>query len=256
VAVLWLCVVVAVVIAGAVVSVRAGQTASEVPDLEGGWVRLDTAGSGSFGGLASTFRPAWLTAEGLALTTAQPAAQAPRFDFASGAPKGVGEAYIVTDGRCGQPGGVEPNSAAWHMVQTADEVLIVRENPDPGRHIFMDGRLHPDLARWIPSANGHSTGRYERGELVVETVGLTAGAVTAGGRRTPQTRLTERFRLAPGGMRLTITYTWEDATLYHTPHTYALEFERVPPGGYAFESWCDSSDPKQRESIVPPAQRP
>lgn len=248
--------VIAVVAIVAGVTSHAGQRAgsSPIPDLEGGWVRLDVAGSGTFSGLGAGFERAVLTSEGQVQAKAAPVAP-PRFDFASGTPKGTGEAYIVTDGACTQPGGVEPNSAAWHLVQSADEVLIVRENPDPGRHIFMDGRRHPDLSRWTPSANGHSTGRYDNGELVVDTIGLTAGAVTAGGRRTPETRLTERFRLSPDAARLTITYTWEDSRLYQRPHTYFLEFERLPRDAYAFESWCDSSDPKQRQSIVPPEQR-
>lgn len=89
---------------------------------------------------------------------------------------------------------------------------------------------------------------------MIETVGLTPGNVTAGGRRTPETRLTERFRLSPGGERLTITYTWNDPKLYQRPHTYAVQFDRLPPGSYAFEGWCDSSDPRQRQSIVPPKQ--
>jgi hypothetical protein len=97
-------------------------------------------------------------------------------------------------------------------------------------------------------------GRYEGGELVVDTMGLTPGAVTAGGRRMPETRLTERYSLTAEGKKLTITYTWQDPKLYQKPHTYSLEFDRLPSDSYAFEGWCDSSDPLQRQSIVPPAQ--
>ena len=110
------------------------------------------------------------------------------------------------------------------------------------------------MERWAPTALGHSVGHYENGDLIVDTMGLTAGAVTAGGRRTPETRLVERFQVAPDGKRLTITYTWTDPKLYQKPHTYSLEFDRLPEGSYAFEGWCDSSDPLQRQSIVPPAQ--
>lgn len=238
-------------------TLRGGQStssgANSVPDLEGGWVRIDRTGSGSFGGLTSTFTPAVLTPEAAAQVKATPPPP-PRFDYASDKPKQAGEAYIVTDGNCNLPSGVEGNSAALHIVQTRDEVLIVRENPDPGRHIFMDGRKHPDLSRWTPTATGHSTGWYENGELVVETIGLTTGGVTAGGRRTPETTLTERYRLSSDGQLLTITYTWEDPKIYRKPHTYAMELERIPADGYAFEWWCDSSDPRQRESVTPPTQ--
>ena len=53
-----------------------------------------------------------------------------------------------------------------------------------------------------------------------------------------------------------MTYTWDDARLYQKPHTYSIEMERLPPDAYAFESWCDSSDPAQRQSVTPPKQQP
>jgi hypothetical protein len=233
------------------------QPAASVPDLEGGWVRVDVEGSGNFTGLAAKFPRAVLTpaAQAAAAEQAKRAAQ-PRFDFARdpSRPKGAGEGYVVTDGNCSLPGGVEPNSAAFHVVQSQEQVLIVRENPGLPRTIYMDGLAHPDLSRWTPTAVGHSTGRYEAGALVVETIGLTSGNVTAGGWRAPETRLTERYRVSPDGRRLTIAYTWADPKIYVKPHTYEIVAERTPPGSWAFESWCDSSDPSQRLSIVPPPQ--
>jgi hypothetical protein len=233
------------------------QSAASAPDLEGGWVRVDVDGSGSFNGLAAKFPRAVLTpaAQAAAAEQAKRAAQ-PRFDFARdpSKPRPPGEGYVVTDGNCNLPGGVEPNSAAFHLVQSRDQVLIVRENPGLPRTIYMDGRAHPALSRITPNAVGHSTGRYEGGAFVVATIGLVQGNVTAGGWRTPETRLTERYRVSPGGQRLTIAYTWEDPKVYVKPHTYQIVAERTPPGSWAFESWCDSSDPSQRLSIVPPAQ--
>ena len=82
-------------------------------------------------------------------------------------PRAAGEGYVVTDGGCGLPGGVEPNSAAFHIVQSKDQVLIVRENPGLPRTIHLDGRVHPHLTRWTANAVGHSVGRYEGGALVV-----------------------------------------------------------------------------------------
>jgi hypothetical protein len=231
---------------------------TSVPDVEGGWTRLDLAGSGSFGGLADHISPAALTPQGTSALQQQQAGGR------GGAGRGLaydenrrhaaGEAYIVTNGGCTLPGGIEPNSAAFHIVQSQDEVMMVRENPGLHRNVYMDGRSHPNVARWTPTATGHSIGRYENGALIVETVGLTAGAVPAGGYRTPETRLTETYRVSEGGKRLTITYTWEDPKIYQKPHTYDIAFERLPPGAYALEWWCDSSDPHQRESIVPPEQ--
>lgn len=229
-----------------------------VPDVEGGWVRIDVDGSGSFNGLAAKFPRAALTPAAQTAVTEQGKRAQPRFDFARdpSKPRPPGEGYVVTDGNCTLPGGVEPNSAAFHVVQSKDQVLIVRENPGLPRTIYMDGRAHPDLTRLTPTAVGHSTGRYDSGALVVETIGLATGNVTAGGWRTPETRLTERYRLSSDGRRLTISYTWEDPKVYVKPHTYQIVAERTPPGSWAFESWCDSSDPSQRLSIVPPPQQP
>jgi hypothetical protein len=240
-----------------VTAIAAQSPTLAVPDLEGGWVRLDVDGSGSFNGLAAKFSRAVLTpaAQGAVAEQAKRAAQ-PRFDFARdpSKPKAAGEGYVVTDGNCTLPGGVEPNSAAFHLVQNRDQVVIVRENPGLPRTIYLDGRAHPDLSRWLPTAVGHSTGRYDAGGLVVETIGLPTGNVTAGGWRTPETRLIERYRLSADGQRLSISYTWQDRKIYVKPHTYEIVAERTPPGSWAFESWCDSSDPNQRLSIVPPSQ--
>jgi hypothetical protein len=227
-----------------------------VPDLSGGWLRLDAEGSGSFDGTAQRNPPAALTPAGQAMVI--------RGDGRNVTPAGgktephaAGEAYIVNNGACTPDGtggsAIDPNSTAIFLLQSKDEVLMVREGPG-GRRIYMDGRGHPDLTKLTPTQYGHSIGHYEGGALVVETIGLPEGAVQGGGRRRPETRLTERFALAPDGKRLTITYTWDDPTLYVKPHTYQYSFERLPPEAYAFETWCDSSDPLQRQSVVPPKQ--
>jgi len=228
----------------------------DIPDLSGGWLLLDSAGSGSFDGTAQRFPQAELTEAGRALTIR---GDGRNVSPANGEtiPHQAGEPYIVNNGACTPEGtggsAIDPNSTAIFLLQSKDEVLMVREGPG-GRRIYMDGRGHPDPTRLAPSLYGHSTGHYETGALVVETVGLPVGAVQGGGRRRPETRLLERFELKPDKDHLTITYTWDDPELYARPHTYQYFFERLPPGSYAFETWCDSSDPLQRQSIVPPKQ--
>lgn len=230
--------------------------AQQVPDLEGGWTRLDLSGGGSYTGIDDMFPQAVLTRAALAQIPQPPP---PQFSFAeNGRPHAVGEAYVVTTGRCrgGDFGGVDVNSAAFFIVQTKDEVLITRESPS-GRHIYMDGRKHPDASRWNPTVGGHSVGHYGNGQMIVDTTGFTTGRVQFGkGWRTPETHLEERFKLSPDGNRLTVAYTWTDPKLYVKPHVYDISFDRQPKGSYAFEDWCDSGDPKQRQSIVPPAQLP
>ena len=228
-----------------------------IPDLSGGWLRLDS-GSGSFDGTAQKQAPAALTATGQAMVVRGDGRNLiPPGGFKT-PPKQAGDAYIVNDGACTPEGtggsAINPNSTAIFLLQARDEVLMVREGPG-GRRFYMDGRRHPELSRVTPSMYGHSTGRYEGNALIVETVGLTEGSVQGGGKRRPETKLIERFELAPDGRHLTITYTWDDPMLYVRPHTYQYAFERLPESSYAFETWCDSSDPLQRQSIVPPTQQ-
>ena len=227
-----------------------------IPDLSGGWLLLDAEGSGSFDGTAQRFPPAELTATGKAMVVRGDGRNVTP-NGGNTAPHQAGEAYIVNNGACTAEGtggsGIDPNSTAIFLLQSKDEVLLVREGPG-GRRIYMDGRGHPDLAKLAPNMYGHSIGHYEGSALVVDTVGLPGGAVQGGGRRRPETRLTERFQLAPDGKHLTITYTWDDPMLYVRPHIYQHSFERLPEGSYAFETWCDSNDPLQRQSVVPPKQ--
>src|SRR5215510_9554824 len=104
-----------------------GQPAA-VPDLSGGWLLLDSEGSGSFDGTAQRFPPAELTAAGKAMVI--------RGDGRNVTPTGgntaphqAGEAYIVNNGACTPEGtggsGIDPNSTANFILQSKDEVLLV-----------------------------------------------------------------------------------------------------------------------------------
>lgn len=234
---------------------------SGTPDLEGGWLRLDTQQSGSYHGIDLKFPRAELLPdiakklppemdEGLGPNTAP-----------AGKPHAVGEPYIVKQpGQGGPVGGggvgVDVNSDPFFMLQSKDEILFMREGPG-ARHIYIDGRAHPDPVTWVPTSGGHSVGHYENGMLVVDTTGFTTGVTSFGrGWKTPHTHLTERFQLSPDGQTLTIHYKWDDPEVYVKPLEYDISFSRLPKGSYAFESWNDASDPLSYQSIVPPAQLP
>jgi len=262
--------VVAVVGAG-VVALTVGmvtRSAAQAPQslrgaerLEGDWVRIDPNGSGDFGGLTSKFTPASLTPEGRAAAESMRRVQAaPRGPaYTDDKPHDPGQPYIVVSRPCGAGPfgggalGINPDSGAIHFVVGRNEIVLA---PERGgiRHIYMDGRKHPEVSRWTPTGSGHSVGRVEDGELVVDTMGIAPGPVTAGGWRTPETHLIEHFAVSPDGNRLTIKYRWEDPKVYEKPHEYQYELDRLPAGSYAFEEWCDASDPLEQQSIVPPPQ--
>jgi hypothetical protein len=178
----------------------------------------------------------------------------------NGRPNAAGVPYIAVAMPCSNPPGrgngallLNPDSGGVHIIEHKDEIIFAGERGGV-RHIYMDGRPHPSTTASFPTPAGHSVGHFEGDVLVVETVGMTAGAVTAGGQRTPETKLVERFEVSADGRRLAIRYTWDDPKIYQRPHTYEYFLERSPAGSYALEEWCDASDPIEQQSIVPPAQ--
>ena len=131
------------------------------------------------------------------------------------------------------------SSPPLNIVASHDEVLIGAES-NRGRFVYTDGRSHPDVKdpSYVPSGFGHSIGRWEGDTLVVDTIGFPPRVcdsrrpvmlVPGGGRAKDTTHLVERFRLA-GPDELSVTFTWEDSTVFLAPHTYSYTYKRVPEG--------------------------
>ncbi|MEQ1579754.1 MAG: hypothetical protein ABL964_04095 [Steroidobacteraceae bacterium] len=250
---MWLSLVLALPVLTATQAVHAA--AAPNVDLSGFWERRDTQGGGSFGGMLASLPKAVLVPDFV-----PPRAPSTQVDPPStGKPNAVGVPYIVTTGNCSTSASLNipfmmTHSTPIDIVQGADEILIVPEMPGAQR-IYMDGRAHPATGRVAPTGLGHSVGRWEGNELVVHTVGMSAGGgIPGGGFRTPETELTQRWRLKEGGAQLEVEFTWVDPKIYAKPHTFSLTYFRMPQSTYALEEWCDSGDPLQRQSIVPPKQ--
>jgi hypothetical protein len=107
-----------------------------------------------------------------------------------------------------------------------------------------------------PSGSGYSVGHIEPdGTLVVEITDATAGGVTAGGYRLPDTHFIEKFIPSADGKHLTLRFEYNDPRIYEKPHSYEFTFDRMMAGSYALETYCDATDPLQGQSIVPPPQQ-
>jgi hypothetical protein len=241
--------------------------APQMPDLSGIWNRLDTGGGGTYHGIDLMFPKAQLLPEIEAKLPPDldqglgPAANAaPPVRLANGAyltPQAAAAGGpSATAGRCNIRGfgdGIDINSAGVSIVQSKEEVVLLRDGSAGGRRIYLD-RAMPDLTRINPSPGGYSVGRWENGALVVTTTGFAPGLVSFGrGWKDRETVLTEVFKADPDGKHFTVSYTWNDPKIYTTPHTYNIVFERWD-SGYVFENWCDASidHPENYTSIVLP----
>jgi hypothetical protein len=209
------------------------------PDLSGFWEVMDDS---------KRVTPASLTPEAQAAQAAARAAARPGqiVGFASRWCHHLGVPFIMGD------------SAPLDILQTPRETAIMAEVQSAARHIYTDGRGHPDPETYDPTTNGHSIGHWEGDTFVVDTVGFNDKGNTGipgGGNRGPNSHLVERYRLIEGGKKLSVTFTWTDPTQFTRPHTYEFVYYKSPPETYALEYFCDASDAAARSgSVVPPPQ--
>src|SRR5690242_6486164 len=211
-------------LSGAFAQAQNNAPKASVPDLSGFWERKDEFGGGSFGGTLERIPRAAVKPEVIEQAKRAAAAQQ-RGEVVS-----YGSKWCLTNS---YPFFMQ-HSAAWDIVQTQEEIALVPEVHTFVRHIYLDGRKHPDPEHLIPSVNGHAVGHWEGDTLVVDTIGFSGGGGTPGGGRVgPGTHLTERFKLQNGGETLSVTYTWDDPAIYLKPHTYELTYHRSAPGTYA-----------------------
>jgi hypothetical protein len=223
-----------------------GQTPNRVPDLSGLWERTDEVGGGSIAGLNEIIFPkASLKPEVLKENQENVGRQQ------RGNVVGYGSKWCMTSP---YPSFMQ-DAAAWELFQTQHEIVQVPEIRTFPRHIHLDGRLHPDAANLVSAPSGHAIGHWDGEVLVVDTIGFSGGGrAPGGGRVTKDTHLTERFRLLDDGKKLSVTFTWEDPTIYLAPYTYEITYSRLGEEAYAFEESCHADDPLQGGSVVPPPQ--
>jgi hypothetical protein len=150
------------------------------------------------------------------------------------------------------------DAAPLDILQTPREIAIIAEVQSSARHIYMDGRGHPDMDVFDPTTNGHSIGHWEGQTLVVETVGFNDRGnllLPGGGVRTPSAKLVEHYELLAEGKELKVTFTWEDPQIFTQPHTYYFMYYKSAADQYAREYFCDASDANRTKTSEEPTQR-
>jgi hypothetical protein len=138
-------------------------------------------------------------------------------------------------------------SEGFDLIQNNREIALTNEERPSPRHIYLDGRRHPDLDNFDGTAVGHSIGRWEGDTLVVDTVGFRPGSYS-GLVHSDATHLTERYQLVDQGKHLKITFTWEDPKVLTKPWTYVYLMDRAAKDRYALEYYCDPHDPARTAS--------
>ena len=115
--------------------------------------------------------------------------------------------------------------------QGTREIIIHTEVNATPRHLYLNRTTHINADELDPTTNGDSMARWEGDLLVVDTIGLAADkgvtAIPGGGFRTANTHLVERYRLLKDGAVLSVTFTWEDPTVFQTPHSYEFRYQRL-----------------------------
>jgi len=134
------------------------------------------------------------------------------------------------------------------LVQTPKLLVLIDENADPTRQIYLDGRSHPK--EYNPSYMGHSVGHWEQDTLVVDTVGFN-DRIWVTFNAFPQTEkmhVTERFRRLDLG-RLEVELTFDDPGAFKKPFTLKRSSMLAPDNFEILEYVCAENN-RDREHFV------
>ena len=125
------------------------------------------------------------------------------------------------------------------IVQTPKEVIELFEYDHMVRHIFIDGRKHPDDV--TPSYNGHSIGHWEGDTLIVDTIGLNGKMWLdrVGHPDSEQMHIIERIHRVDD-KTLQVDFTFDDPKSYVKPWTALMRF-RLRPDWDIIEDVCEDN---------------
>jgi hypothetical protein len=163
-----------------------------------------------------------------------------------------GMPFLATS-RC-YPGGV-PGQLLWtterlFFIQNPKMVYMVWERDSLSRRIFMTDK-HSEQVK--PSWFGESIGRYENGELVVDTIGLSTKLSFLDMFRTPHSdklHVTERFKLTVDGKFLEAFVKVEDEDTLNEP-MYMMARWRKQPGAWQEFICAENNSDRFNHNLFP-----
>jgi hypothetical protein len=129
------------------------------------------------------------------------------------------------------------------IVQTPGLVAILFEYQRTYRMIYTDGRRPPDDIHDYPEWMGFSTGRWDGGTLVVETVAINdrSWLDTAGHEHSDRLRLTERFTKVDDNT-IQWSVTFDDPVYFTQPWTVTRPLRRPKPGDRIMSYSCEENN--------------
>jgi hypothetical protein len=183
---------------------------AQLPDMNGVWEM-------TFGG------------RGGGLGAPQPISLTPKYEamlkvYQANPPHDTPSANCVPPGMPGVMGEPYP----IEILYTPGMVTVIAEAFMQVRHIYTDGRAHPDDPDL--TYNGHSIGHWDGDTLVVDSVGFTTDTplgMNMGTRHSEKMHIVERFHLKDP-KTLEITTTIDDPEALTKPFTRTVTYARHP----------------------------
>ena len=161
----------------------------------------------------------------------------------------------------GGPGQLLFGAEPLYFIQTPQEVWILWQRDHLVRRVYLNREhsLNPK-----PSWFGESVGRYENGELVIDSIGFAEHPYSfVDNWRTPHTKdlhTVERWKLIDGGNAIEASVTVEDAGAFNAPWSGLVRWTKM--NGPLMESTCAENNENYgkflglREYPMPEAKTP
>ncbi|OYW46527.1 MAG: hypothetical protein B7Z08_06915 [Sphingomonadales bacterium 32-68-7] len=128
----------------------------------------------------------------------------------------------------------------FEIDQTRDLIVFRYEYYDQVRLIFMDGRGHPP-ADAPHTKMGHSIGRWDGDELVVDTTHIAASTITNNGLdHSDAIHMVERYKLSADGTALLATQWFSDPAVLENTGARFIRWDKRA-GQYVLPYECDPS---------------